>query len=65
MKKDTHLTIRISSEELQEIKEFAASKQKGFTEFVLQAIREKMGREETIELRVEALEKYVYGANVA
>lgn len=59
-KKDTHLTIRISSEELQEIKDFATNQNKSFTDFVMSAIQEKMGHKDELAERLEKLEKAVF-----
>lgn len=57
--KDTHLTIRIRSEELVAIKETAARNQKSFTDFVMDAIRKEMG-EESIDDRLAKLENVVF-----
>ena len=59
-KKDTHLTVRISTEELQEIKDFAATRNKSFTDFVLSAIRTQMDKEEGLDERLERLERAVF-----
>lgn len=59
-KKDTHLTIRISTEELQEIKDFAATRNKSFTDFVLTAIKTQMGKETGLDDRLERLERAVF-----
>lgn len=59
-KKTTHLTIRISPEELQEVKEFASSLDMSFTDFVLESLHEKMGKENKRDQRIEALERAVF-----
>ena len=43
-RKDAHLTIRISPEELEEIREFAIGNGMQQSEFVLSAIRAAMGK---------------------
>lgn len=43
-RKDAHLTVRISPEELEEIKEFAASNGMQQSEFVMSALRAAMGK---------------------
>lgn len=43
-KKDAHLTVRISPEELDDIREFATTNGMQQSEFVLSAIRSAMGR---------------------
>ncbi|MBW4504548.1 MAG: hypothetical protein KME57_34630 [Scytonema hyalinum WJT4-NPBG1] len=64
-KKTTHLTIRISPEELQEVKDFAASQGMSFTDFVLEALAEKMGKENDRDKRLTALERAVFQSQVA
>ncbi|WP_026730759.1 hypothetical protein [Fischerella sp. PCC 9605] len=65
-KKDARLSVRISPQELQEIKDFADENGLAFTDFVLGAIRDAMHKkpesEEFVALvrRVAALEKTVY-----
>ena len=59
-KKDTHLTIRISSEELQEIKDFAASQNESFTDFVMKSIKLQMGHKDEMAERLEKLERAVF-----
>jgi uncharacterized protein (DUF1778 family) len=59
-KKTTHLTIRISPEQLQEVKDYAASLDMSFTDFVLEALAEKMGKENDRDKRLEALERAVF-----
>lgn len=44
-KKDSHLTIRISPEELEEIRNFANSQGMSQSEFVLASIRAGMGKD--------------------
>jgi uncharacterized protein (DUF1778 family) len=64
-KKDSHLTIRISSDELQEIKDFAISQNVSFTDFVMDAIKARMGKELGLNERLERLEKIIYERNAA
>ena len=64
-KKDSHLTIRISSEELQEIKDFAATQNTSFTDFVMDAIKARMGKELGLNERLERLEKIIYDRQAA
>lgn len=59
-KKTTHLTIRITPEQLQEVKDFAASLDMTFTDFVLEALSEKMGKENDRDKRLKALERAVF-----
>ncbi|MGI8501132.1 MAG: plasmid mobilization protein [Hassallia sp.] len=61
-RKDSHLTVRISPEELEEIKEFAASNGMQQSEFVMTALRAAMGKAGvheqflTLSARLAALE---------
>ena len=64
-KKTTHLTIRISPEELQEVKDFAHGLDMSFTDFVLEALAEKMGKENDRDKRLKALEQAVFHQQVA
>ena len=59
-KKDSHLTIRISSDELQEIKDFASIQNVSFTDFVMGAIKARMNKELGLNDRLERLEKIIY-----
>lgn len=66
-KKDARLSIRISPQELQDIKDFAESNGLAFTDFVLSAIRNAMhknpeSQEDYLALvrRVAALERAVF-----
>jgi len=43
-RKDSHLTVRITPEELEEIKEFATANGMQQSEFVMAAIRSAMGK---------------------
>ena len=64
-KKDSHLTIRINADELQEIKDFALSQNVSFTDFVMDAIKARMGKELGLSDRLERLEKIIYERNAA
>ena len=64
-KKDSHLTIRINADELQEIKNFASNQNISFTDFVMDAIKARMGKELGLNERLERLEKIIYERNAA
>ena len=64
-KKDSHLTIRINADELQEIKDFALSQNVSFTDFVMDAIKARIGKELGLSDRLERLEKIIYERNAA
>ena len=64
-KKDSHLTIRINADELQEIKNFASNQNISFTDFVMDAIKARMGKELGLSDRLERLEKIIYERNAA
>lgn len=57
--KNTHLTIRISSEELELIKQTAAKNKKSFTDFVMGAIKREMG-DVGVDERLARLENAVF-----
>lgn len=56
MTKDNHLTIRISSEDLNEIKQYALKSGRSFTDFVLTAIKQEMGKQDGYDFRIKRLE---------
>lgn len=54
--KDTRLVVRISSEELDSIKDAAKKSGKNFSDFVLNACKVQMGELDSFESRLSRLE---------
>ncbi len=65
-RKDSHLTVRISPEELEEIRQFAASNGMQQSEFVMSALRAAMGKPGvqeqflTLSARLAAIESQLH-----
>lgn len=55
--RETRLNVRVSVEELAELKDFAASKNMNLSEFILAASHAYMGKPADLEMRVLELEK--------
>lgn len=55
--KETRLNIRITPEELKELKQFAESRDMNLSEFVLASARSYMGKSEGLEAQVLNLSK--------
>lgn len=54
--KDTRLVVRISTDELDNIKKAAKKSGRNFSEYVLNAVRVQMGELNSIETRITRLE---------
>lgn len=59
MIKDTRLVVRISTEDLDSIKNAAKKSGKNFSDFVLGAVKSQMGELDNLESRISKLEALI------